>query len=383
MPRQQTDRIHVLHLIGLFDEAKGGAQQLVLNIARHLDPNRFVTTVCYMFGEGTMSAHLPAHAHTIALNRRSNADVSLIPTLRSAVKRSGANIVHTHSPLAGTLGRVFARVGSVEAIVSTEHNVREFYKPGVRWLNALTLGRADQIVCVSGAVQDSIAQVLEKRQVPAMTIRNFVDPADLEKRKGSRDVVRAELGINMNDLVLVNVATLVHQKDQATLLRAMRLVRDAVPHARLLVVGDGPLMGELDQLRTQLGLQDAVTLTGRRKDVPALIAASDIQVVPSLHEGLSIAVLEGMALGKPFVATDIGPNKEPLGDCAVFVPTGDHEKLAQGIIDLSRRPDEMAVLGERLRARANEQFSAASRIRELAQVYETLAAAPRNRKAVA
>ena len=113
-------------------------------------------------------------------------------------------------------------------------------------------------------------------------------------------------------------------KDQATLLRAVRVVCDRKPGFRLDIVGDGPSRPELESLRAELGLGEAVAFRGYQEDVRPFLSAADFFVLSSISEGISIALLEAMAAGLPAVATDVGGNREVIlqGETGLLTPAG-------------------------------------------------------------
>jgi glycosyltransferase involved in cell wall biosynthesis len=127
-----------------------------------------------------------------------------------------------------------------------------------------------------------------------------------ERFKGQRAATRKALGVDETELMLISVGRLTHQKGHAYLLQAMPAILAYQSKAKLFIVGDGPLKGELESLAKQLGIQRAVLFLGTRTDVPYLLAAADIFIHPSVSEGMPNALLEAMAVGLPCVCLSIG-----------------------------------------------------------------------------
>jgi glycosyltransferase involved in cell wall biosynthesis len=158
---------------------------------------------------------------------------------------------------------------------------------------------------------------------------------------------------------LINVGSLLPVKGQLSLLRVMRRVVDAIPQARLQLVGEGPLKHDLRLVIEQLNLQAHVTLNEAiaHDELPALYQQASLFAQTSLHEGQGMAVLEAMACGVPCVGTSVGvvPELAPTAACAV--PVGDERALAEAIIELLRDDQKRAALGQAARQKVEELYS--------------------------
>jgi glycosyltransferase involved in cell wall biosynthesis len=151
------------------------------------------------------------------------------------------------------------------------------------------------------------------------------------------------------EFVVACLARLVPQKGHADLIDAMAVVRDAIPAARLLLAGTGPLRTELLTRSERLGLGDQVEFLGlvSRGDLTELFAGTDVVVLPSYWEGLPVALIEALSAGKPIVATDVGGNPELVldGENGLIVPSGDPAALAQALIRLAADPAARCRMG--------------------------------------
>jgi len=176
------------------------------------------------------------------------------------------------------------------------------------------------------------------------------------------------------------VANLQHEvKDHPTFLRAAAGVHAACPEVAFLVAGEGRLQERLSQLSAQLGLGDAVVFLGRCERVTALLSVSDVCVLSSKAEGFSNSILEYMAAACPVVVTDVGGAREAVveGETGYIVPAGDHEAMAERIIELLGDPQRGKFMGQRGRARAEAKFSPQTQLdRTLALYDRVLARAP-------
>jgi glycosyltransferase involved in cell wall biosynthesis len=186
--------------------------------------------------------------------------------------------------------------------------------------------------------------------------------------------VKNELGLNGVYPILVNVARLAPVKGQKELLEAMPHILRRFPEAKLLLAGDGPLLEELSQLRNNLRLQKQVYLLGRRDDIAALLASSDIFVFSSYYEGLPGAVIEAMAAGKPVVAFNIPALREIIQNNlnGILVSGRDVPGLAGAVIKIAEERQEALDMGEQARDIARHHFDIISNLKKLEEIYNVL-----------
>jgi glycosyltransferase involved in cell wall biosynthesis len=172
------------------------------------------------------------------------------------------------------------------------------------------------------------------------------------------------------------VARLDSIKNHALLLRALDRVREHLPCVRLLVIGDGPLHGELESLTARLNIRANVTFLGTRNDVPDLLAALDLFILSSISESLSLTLIECCAAGKPIVATDVGGNREIVrhGQTGLLVPPDDDGALANAITEILSDPARGTRMGRAARTRFEEEFTLEVMAAKYRTLYEDLAA---------
>jgi glycosyltransferase involved in cell wall biosynthesis len=186
---------------------------------------------------------------------------------------------------------------------------------------------------------------------------------------------RLALGVPADSFVVTSICRLFRPRDFPTLLGAFQQVRERLPHAHLLIVGDGPLRPQVEATMAALHLEDTVHLLGMRRDVPRLLRATDVLVLASKGwEGLPLTVLEAMASSLPVVASDVGGTREAIvdGETGVLFPPGDAAALAQGILSLAGDPLLAQQMGQRGLARVREHFTFQRMARETAALYEQL-----------
>ena len=192
------------------------------------------------------------------------------------------------------------------------------------------------------------------------------------------DALRRDLDVR-DEIVLVTIARLTAQKDHKTLLEAMPQILEAHPSLCLLLVGSGEERLRLGALADELGISDRIRFTGHRPDVANIIALGDLFVLPSLFEGLPLAVLEAMSLGCPVVATRIGGTVEALGeDHPLFATPGSSASMASVVIAALSDRQRLAHVAEAARVRFDNHFSAHRMARETRAVYDRFISQPAN-----
>ncbi|MBD3368055.1 MAG: glycosyltransferase [Candidatus Eisenbacteria bacterium] len=272
-----------------------------------------------------------------------------------------------------------ARRAGARHLVTTEHIVRppvSHYPLGATVLTGLvrrTNRMVDRIIVVS---EDSRRRYLRSYRPPAdkvVAIHNGIDLTRFQK-VGPRDEVRAELGLDASDLAATVVGRLTPGKGHDTLLDAAPAVLEAVPSLRLLLVGNGPLEEETRARADALGLGERVLFTGFRDDVPDLLAASDLFVLPSHGESFPLTVLEAMAAGLPVIASDVGGICEAVdhGRSGLLVPAAEPEALADALRRLGGDAGLRREMGERGRVRVERDFDERRSIEAVRSLYEDL-----------
>jgi glycosyltransferase involved in cell wall biosynthesis len=163
-------------------------------------------------------------------------------------------------------------------------------------------------------------------------------------------------------------------KDYPTFLRAAQLVRKAIPEARFICGGVGPLTDETRSLAAQLGLEKDVFFIGWCEQVAEALSVSDVCVLSSKAEGFSNSIVEYMGTGRPVVVTDVGGAREAVieGETGYLVQAGDYQAMASRIIDLLRNPGRARTMGRRARQIAEEKFSLAAQLERTEQLYTRL-----------
>ena len=338
----------------------GGIEDSLLMLCKNINRDQFRMEVCTLYDRGPLADEFEAlgvPVHNLALNHRNYP----ANTLRIArfLRRHKFDIVHVQvvgPALATRLGTRLAGVPGLIVSIQNTYLQRSWLERLLdRWLAYFT----DCIVANSNAVKAFTTHQERISPDRFRVIHSSVDVNRFDPRLAWGAKVRQELGISSSHTVIGMVASLTEQKGHIYLLMAAAQILQRWPQVVLLIVGDGPLHKQLQEMVDQTGIAGRVIFSPSRRDLPNVLAAIDIFVAPSLWEGFSLVILDAMAMQKAIVASDIPSISEAVVDgvCGSLVPPRDPEALADKINLLLSSPDLRIALGEAARQRAVEMFS--------------------------
>jgi glycosyltransferase involved in cell wall biosynthesis len=282
-------------------------------------------------------------------------------------------IVQTYLRFSDVIGRVLGRLAGVPVNVSvvTQPNVDKY-----RWqflLDHLTAGLSDRVVFNSEEIIDFSLSKEGVRRAQVVFIPNGID-IEPKSSPVAGALVRAQLGISAEATVIGSVARLYPQKGHACLLSAFAKVLLEYPEVVLLVVGDGPLRGELEAQASSLNIDGRVRFLGERGDLADVMDALDLYVQASLWEGMSIALMQAMLCEIPVVATSVDGTVEVIDDrdTGYLVKPGDSEALADGILYALRNKDSAREIGKNGAIMVNREFSVRRMVSRFDDMYRNL-----------
>jgi glycosyltransferase involved in cell wall biosynthesis len=372
--------VRILHLITRLPV--GGAERLLVDIARYLPREQFESLVCCIQDRGELAAEVEAAGIPfVCLNRMRSKrfDWRAVGDLAELMRRERIDLVHAHLYHANLYGRLAALRAGVPAI-ATVHNTYTRTKLHRRLLNRLLARASARVVAVSDDIRRDVLRYDGIPQDKIATIQNGIDVSRVASAM-TREAARARLGIPEPSLALGCVARLEEQKGHCYLLDALALLCKEAPavamQIRLVVAGDGRLRSELEAQAQSLGVAGMVSFLGTRRDIADILRALDVYVMPSLWEGLSLALLEAMAAGLPIIASDVGGVSQVLGAApyGFKVPPGNAAALANAVRQVYEQPREhLSVLGKQASQRVREAFSLEAMIGKLAGIYRDAAA---------
>lgn len=287
------------------------------------------------------------------------------------------DLLHVHAGI-GWEGQALVAAGAAAGlrIVRTEHLPWLITDEGQVADYAVAARSVDAFISVSGAAAETWAPTLARLRLTGRlaTIQNGIDPPPVTR---SRARTRAALGVPESTPLVLSVGRFTAQKDQCTLVRAVRALHGRGLHTQLLLVGDGPVRAACE---AEAQGCDGIAFLGRRDDVGDLMVAADLLALPSRFEGLPLVVLEAMSLGLPVVATRISSTLEALGADHPFVAeAGDADGLSKALAAALAAPRR--AVADAQRARFDRNFTADRMTARTAAVYrQVLRSAPRARR---
>jgi len=360
-------KIRIAHLIYSF--GTGGLEKGIATVVNNASP-LFEHVILCLTTSGKSESLLPPDIQVVELHKPPGNSPLFLFKLSRVLKSLRPDIVHTRN-WSGMDGIIAARMAGIRAVVHGEHGwgmedpqglhqkrilIRRFLS---RWVSEYT--------CVSKEIENWLCNDVCVRKL----VTQIYNGVDTEKycpgNSGAR--IRAELGITAHVLLVGVVGRLDPIKDHSTLFRAFETVRTVLPEAQLLIVGDGQ---ERKRLESQAG--DGVIFMGNRSDVPEILRALDLFILPSLNEGISNTIIEAMATSIPVVATRVGGNPELVeeGRTGALVRPGDFQSMAAAIVRYLQHPDLSTRHGEAAKQTVIKRFSIEAMVRSYEAVYRRL-----------
>lgn len=365
--------LRILYVITTLDV--GGAEKHLRWLAEGLVARGCDVEVVYLKGQGRLRPdfeRIGARVAKIAFESAA-ALPRCVSELARRIRHGNYDVVHTHLLKADAIGSLACARARHRALVASKHNEEQVLKRGVVSLaHGILTRRARRVIALS----DHVARYVEAvGRVPREKIRRIyygIDPTPFER--GDRGSTRRALGLPDGLHTALCVARFHPQKDHETLFRAVRELADRGVDLRLLLAGGDPFFDHERRLRNlvrELRVDDRVGFLGIRDDVPDLLAASDLFVLPSRFEGLGLVYLEAMAASRPVLATDGSAIPEVVEDgvTGFLVPVGDHRALADRWESLVREPELARDMGRAGRARVARRFALPRMIDETEAVY--------------
>jgi glycosyltransferase involved in cell wall biosynthesis len=304
-------------------------------------------------------------------------DLVSLARMVQLVRQLRPDIVHTHMAKAGTVGRLAARICAVPLVVHTYHgHVFHSYFSPVKTRLFLTIERAlgratNRIIVVGDGQRDEIASYGVAPLSKLTTIRLGLELSPFLDAERQRGELRHELGIDADVPLVGIVGRLAPIKATDVFLKAAAKVRDALPSAQFLIVGDGERRQALESLVDDLGLRPSVRFLGWRRDLVRVYADLDVVALTSLNEGSPVVLIEALAAARPAVSTAVGGVPEVVvhGETGLTVPVSDVAALADAILTLLRDPALAQRLGQAGRRHVYPRYDSSRLVDDVSQLY--------------
>jgi glycosyltransferase involved in cell wall biosynthesis len=368
----------VLHL--LTGRVFGGAEEHALSILTAIGEYGFepclaapATLIAAM--EPGLSA---AGVKCLPLEFSSRLDVLTGARLLRFIRRENIAILHCHLFTASLFGAGVARMAGVGAVLETCHGPEVWRMgKGLRssfWVDRQIGRLVDKYIAVSHAAAHHL---IETKKVPKSKISVIHNGRDLDRfaptNTQRRIATRAALGLR-DEPVILTLARLDDQKGHRHLIDALAIVARRQPNLVAILAGEGPLEQSLRAQCMSLGLGDRVRFLGYRRDVPELLEAADLVVLPSLYEGLPLVAIEALAAGRPMVATEVDGTPEVVihERTGLLVPPANPVALAAAIERMLDNPELASRLASDGRKFVHENFAVQRQIEQTAALYSEL-----------
>ena len=351
-----------------------GVKRLFGWMIPRFDQERFNVSLVSLRRKDLSEETLEAQGIDITYLHRSRFDPLTLPSLLNVIDRKRIDILHLHGYGATTFGRMAAAVRRIPVILHEHANLT-----GTPWYQKIADRLLEPYTDIAIAVSQSTADfVVNARQVPASKVKVVYLGVPLEEFSRPRSAAevaaaRQELGARPDEFAIGTITRLHESKGNSYLVDAAARVIQARPKARFYLIGEGPLLPDLQAQAGRLGLGDRVVFAGFRRDIPAALSAFDLSVFPSLWEGTPLTGFEALAMGKPIVATDADGLLDILhdGHDAVIVPRRDAGALAGKIVWAIDHPEERARLGAAARV-SGRRYDIALFVRKMERLYTLL-----------
>jgi glycosyltransferase involved in cell wall biosynthesis len=384
LPRR---RRAVLHL--LTSRVFGGAEEHALSILTAIREYGFEP---YLAAGATLIAAMEpglsaAGVKCIPLEFSSRLDVLTGARLLRFIRRENIAILHCHLFTASLCGAGVGRMAGVGAVLETCHGPEVWRMgKGLRasfWVDRQVGRLVDTYIAVSHA---AARHLIETKGVPKNKIRVIHNGRDLDRFAPTdtqrRNATRAALGLR-DELAILAPARLEEQKGHRHLIDALAILARRRPNLVTLLAGEGSLEQSLREQCASLGLTDRVRFLGYRRDVPELLEAADLVVLPSLYEGLPLVAIEALAAGRPIVATEVDGTPEVVihEKTGLLAPPANPAALAAAIERLLDDPALASRLASDGRKFVHENFAVRRQIEQTAALYSQLTGAGREGEA--
>jgi len=351
-----------------------GVKRLFSWMIHRFDPERFHVSLVSLRRKDVSEETLEAQGVDVAYLHRLRFDPFTLPALLELIDAKQIDVLHLHGYGATTFGRMAAALRGIPAILHEHANLTN-----TPWYQKIADRMLEPYTDIALAVSDSTAEfVINARLIPAEKVKVVYLGAPLDEFGRARSTAeisdaRRELGIGPDEFAVGTITRLHASKGNSFLVEAAALVVRERPRARFFLVGEGPLLAELEALAGRLGLGDRFVFAGFRRDVAKTLSAFDLSVFPSLWEGTPLTAFEALAMGKPIVATDADGLLDILtpDHDALIVPRRNPAALADKIVWAMDRPEERARLGAAASV-TSRQYDIRTFVRKMERLYTLL-----------
>ncbi len=360
----------IMHLIET--SGPGGAEKMLISLVDHLEKGSYRSIVCLLKDGWLREQFQRRGVETFILPLNWSFDIGWLGRFVAFLRKHKVDLMHAHEFAMNTYGS-FASALSGIPIVTTVHGKSYYWKYFRRRMAYRFVSRQSKMVAVSEDIARGLCQAVGIRPNRIRIIYNGIETDLFHPNQKTREQIRRELQVTDEQSVIGTIGNLYPVKGHTYLVRAAAAVTQVFPESVFIIAGRGQLLEGLQTEARELGVEKHIRFLGFREDVPALLQAMDIFVLPSLSEGLPLSALEAMASGKPVVATRVGGVPEVVADSETgfLVAPEDADGLAEKLVCLLKAPFLAQQLGAAGRERVKERFSLDRMEKEYEELYDT------------
>jgi glycosyltransferase involved in cell wall biosynthesis len=323
----------------------GGAETLLVNLVRRLNRERVAPEICCLKQKGALGRLLATEVPVFSDLLRSKYDLRILGRLRRVFRERDIDAVVTVG--AGDKmfwGRLAARQARVPVIASALHSTG--WPDGVGRLNRMLTPLTDMFIAVA---EPHARHMVERERFPVEKVCVIPNGVDVDRfhPRPADPKLRRTIGLPADAPVAGILAALRPEKNHTMFLEVAARVLKEVPAAHFLVIGDGAERPHLERRAVELAIAERVHFLGTRPDIPELLTLLDVLLLTSLNEANPVSILEGLACGKPVVATRVGSVAETVadGENGYLVESGSVDTMARRVVELFRDPSLAAAFG--------------------------------------
>ena len=369
-------KISILFVIGGFEF--GGGERVFLQLASGLKDRYRVFVATSTNGLFTSELNrLGIEVFSVDMSRQLT--LKPIHQIKKIIRNNKIDLVHSQGARADFFARSAGRIANVPHILCTVAMPVEGFEVGplrktiYRFMDRLSERYVEKFIVVSESLKNTL---IKERGIPPHRVVKIYNGIELNKYnpKLKKTSFRNNWGIPPEVPIVGAIGRMVWQKGFEFLIKAIPDIVEVAPDTRFLLIGDGPLRPNLENLARKLNVHGRIVFTGFRSNIPELLSTMDVLAVPSVQEGFPMITLEAMAMAKPVVATQIQGITEQIvdGKEGVLIPPRNPETLARTVQRLIADKELSARLGRTARGRVEDFFSVSKMVRETEKVYASL-----------
>ena len=366
-------KIKVLHVV--LSLGTGGLENGIVNTINGSDQERFKIDVVCLRELGELGERISNPGSKVYFDSSlASGLLNSIKAIRNVHQLNHYDVIHTHGWATMLAGYLAGLLEKDVIVINGEHGTLYYKTVQQRIIQRFLFNRMKINLSVSAALVNEVSRKFKVNRNIFRPILNGVNTQRFCPDQQRRQQIRKEISISDEQLVVGSVGRLVTVKNYPSLIKAFKLIAERVPNALLLFAGDGPNREKLEELTQQQGLKDKVKFLGRRDDIPSVMNAYDVFVLPSYREGLSNTILEAMSSGLPAIVSNVGGSPEIVieGKTGYLFEVDDIEQISSKIIHLFEDSEMLREFSNNAREHVVKNYSLETMVNNYQNVYQEL-----------